>query len=150
MSYGSQGFLASNPLSTHGPVESPAKRFAKLAERRRLSVLRAFGHPLSRAGDGAHKIIWAGTAPAREICAWDQIRWRGAVLGFDNSRTAPPLTFKHIPVNPHPLKAVRGIRLGAVHQLADGKNFQRIVGRSLQCHFVRLAARASSFGRQSK
>ena len=35
--------------------------------------------------------------------------------------------------------------LGAIHQIADRINFQRVIGRTLQRHFVRLAARVVVF-----
>src|ERR1035437_5906936 len=61
------------------------------------------------------------------------------------SPVAPPLPLEKIPVNPHRLNAARVVRLGAVHQFADGINFQWVVGRPLQRHFVRLTARVVVF-----
>ena len=58
---------------------------------------------------------------------------------------SPPLPLEKAPVNPHRLDAARIIRFRAVHQVADGVNFQRIIRRSLQRHFVRLAARVVVF-----
>ena len=61
------------------------------------------------------------------------------------SSVSPPLPLEHIPVNSHRLNAARVIGLGAVHQIADGINFQRVVGRAFQRHFMRLAARVVVF-----
>ena len=61
------------------------------------------------------------------------------------SRIPPPLPFKHIPINPHWLDAAWIIRFRAIDQIADRINFQRIIRRSFQRHFVRLAPRIVVF-----
>ena len=44
---------------------------------------------------------------------------------------SPPLPLEKVPVNPHRLDAARIIRLGAVHQVADRINLQRLLQRMI-------------------
>jgi hypothetical protein len=55
------------------------------------------------------------------------------------------LPLKKVPVNPHRLDAARIIRLGAVHQIADGINFQRLIQRKIHRQLMRFTARVIVF-----
>src|ERR1019366_4468820 len=110
-----------------------------------LQVKREAPGPLRLAPNSSHRALCARRIALCTAKTWPGTSWSPSGTARSPSPIAPPLPLKKVPVNPHRLNAARGIRLGAVHQIVEGINFQRLIQRKIHCHLVRFTARVIVF-----